>query len=94
MVQVAEEERLKAETKRIATEEKIKVAEENMERQVIVAAKSKERTEAIESERVEKDRQLEVTERQRIVTLAQIEKESAGSGEEKHPGRHSRSCSS
>lgn len=75
MVQVAEEERLKAETKRIATEEKIKVAEENMERQVIVAAKSKERTEAIESERVEKDRQLEVTERQRIVTLAQIEKE-------------------
>lgn len=72
---VSEEERLKAETARIATEEKVKVAEENMNRQIIVAAKNKERTEAIESERVEKDRLLEVTERERIVTLAQIEKE-------------------
>ena len=75
ITQVSEEERLKAESSRIATEEKLKVAEENMARQIIVAAKNKERTEAIEAERVEKDRQLEVTERQRIVTLAQIEKE-------------------
>ncbi|MCL6217379.1 SPFH domain-containing protein [Zunongwangia pacifica] len=72
---VAEEERLKSETARIATEEKVKVAEENMNRQIIVAAKNKERTEAVESERVEKDRMLEATERERIVTLAQIEKE-------------------
>lgn len=75
ITQVSEEERLKAESSRIATEEKLKVAEENMARQIIVAAKNKERTEAIEAERVEKDRQLEVTERERIVTLAQIEKE-------------------
>ena len=75
ITQVSEEERLKAESSRIATEEKIKVAEENMARQIIVAAKNKERTEAIEAERVEKDRLLEVTERERIVTLAQIEKE-------------------
>ncbi|WBL27207.1 SPFH domain-containing protein [Zunongwangia sp. HGR-M22] len=72
---VAEEERLKSESARIATEEKVKVAEENMNRQIIVAAKNKERTEAVESERVEKDRMLEATERERIVTLAQIEKE-------------------
>ena len=75
MSKVAEEERLKSETARIATEEKVKVAEENMNRQIIVAAKNKERTEAVESERVEKDRMLEATERERIVTLAQIEKE-------------------
>lgn len=75
ITQVSEEERLKAESSRITTEEKLKVAEENMARQIIVAAKNKERTEAIEAERVEKDRQLEVTERERIVTLAQIEKE-------------------
>ncbi|MDN3593904.1 flotillin family protein [Zunongwangia endophytica] len=72
---VSEEERLKSESARIATEEKVKVAEENMNRQIIVAAKNKERTDAVESERVEKDRMLEATERERIVTLAQIEKE-------------------
>ncbi len=74
-LKVGEEERLKSETARIATEEKVKVAEENMQRQIIVAAKNKERTEAVETERVEKDRMLEATERERIVTLAQIEKE-------------------
>ncbi len=74
---VAQEERLKSEKARIATEEEIYVAEENKLRQVIVAAKNKERTEAVETERVEKDRLLEVTERNRIVTLAEIEKEKA-----------------
>jgi len=74
-LKVAEEERLKSESARIATEEKVKVAEENMERQIIVAAKNKQRTDAVETERVEKDRMLEATERERIVTLAQIEKE-------------------
>ncbi|MEO2064254.1 MAG: SPFH domain-containing protein [Christiangramia sp.] len=81
---VSEEERLKSETARIATEEKVKVAEENMNRQIIVAAKNKERTDAIESERVEKDRMLEVTERERIVTLAQIEKEKVVEVEKKN----------
>ena len=74
-LKVVEEERLKSETARIATLEKVKVAEENMERQIIVAAKNKQRTDAVETERVEKDRMLEATERERIVTLAQIEKE-------------------
>lgn len=75
IVKVAEEERLKAEQARIATEKDLMVAEENKQRDVITAAKNKERTEAVETERVEKDRQLELNERERIVTLAQIEKD-------------------
>jgi len=74
---VQEEERLKGEQARITTEEEISISEENKDRQIIVARKSKERTEAVETERVEKDRMLEATERERIVTLAQIDKEKA-----------------
>ncbi|RZS98911.1 putative membrane protein YqiK [Aquimarina brevivitae] len=83
-LKVSEEERLKSETARIATEEKVKVAEENMQRQIIVALKNKQRTEAVETERVEKDRMLEATERERIVTLAQIEKEKVVEVEKKN----------
>ncbi|MCH7989710.1 MAG: flotillin family protein, partial [Planctomycetes bacterium] len=72
---VQEEERLKAERARIVTEEEIQVAEENKDRQIIVALKNKQRTDAVETERVEKDRMLEVTERNRVVGLADIEKE-------------------
>ncbi|WP_281989376.1 flotillin family protein [Aquimarina aggregata] len=84
ILKVSEEERLKSETARIATQEKVKVAEENMERQIIVAAKNKQRTNAVETERVEKDRMLEATERERIVTLAQIEKEKVVEVEKKN----------
>ena len=83
-LKVAEEERLKSETARIATQEKVKVAEENMERQIIVALKNKQRTDAVETERVEKDRLLEATERERVVTLAQIEKEKVVEVEKKN----------
>ncbi len=72
---VREEERLKAESARIRTQEEIGVAEENKERQIVVARKSRERTDAVETERVEKDRLLEVTERERVVGLASIAKE-------------------
>ena len=74
---VTEEERLKAESARIVTEEEIRVAEENKDRQIVIAEKSKERTEAVETERVEKDRGLEATERERVVALADIEKDKA-----------------
>ncbi|MBP1838784.1 flotillin family protein [Formosa algae] len=84
ILKVNEEERLKSESARIITEEKVKVAEENMQRQVIVALKNKERTDAVESERVEKDRLLEATERERVVTLAQIEKEKVVEVEKKN----------
>lgn len=72
---VREEERLKAESVRIKTEESLAVQEENKQRQIIIAEKNKQRTDAVETERVEKDRALEATEREKIVTLAQIEKE-------------------
>ncbi len=74
---VQQEERLKSERARITTEEEVEVATQNKDRQVIVAQRNKERTDAVERERVEKDRQLEVTERERIVGLAQIDKEKA-----------------
>lgn len=83
-LKVSEEERLKSESARIITEEKVKVAEENMQRQIIVALKNKQRTDAVETERVEKDRMLEVTERERVVTLAQIEKEKVVEVEKKN----------
>jgi uncharacterized membrane protein YqiK len=74
---VSQQERQRSETARISAEEEIQVAEENKNRTVIVAAKNKERTDKVETERVEKDRLLEVTERERVVTLADIEKEKA-----------------
>ena len=75
ITKVREEERLKAQTVRIATEEQLAVQEENKLRQIIIAEKNKLRTDAVETERVEKDRALEQTERERIVTLAQIDKD-------------------
>ena len=57
---IRQEEKLKEENARIVTQEQVSVAEENMQRQIIVAEKNKQRTDAIETERVEKDRQLEV----------------------------------
>lgn len=75
IVKVREEERLKAETVRIRTDESLAIQEENKLRQIIIAEKNKQRTDAVETERVEKDRALEATEREKIVTLAQIEKE-------------------
>ncbi len=75
IVKVREEERLKAQTVKIKTDESLAVQEENKLRQIIIAEKNKLRTDAVETERVEKDRALEQNEREKIVTLAQIEKE-------------------
>jgi flotillin len=69
---VEQEQRLKAEQARIAVEEELQVADQNKDRQIVVAQRNKERTDAVEKERVEKDRMLEVTERERLVTLARI----------------------
>ena len=41
-----------------------------MDRDVIVAQKNKERTEAIENEKVKRETELEATERERIVSIA------------------------
>lgn len=77
IAKINEEERLRSEVVRIRTDEELAIAEENKLRQVIVAAKNKERTEAVENERVEKERLLEATEKDKIVTLAEIAKEKA-----------------
>ena len=81
---VQQQERQRSELARISADEEIAIAEENRLRATIVAAKSKERTNAVETERVEKDRGLEVAERERVVTLAQIEKEKAIEVEKKN----------
>ncbi len=84
ILKVAEEERLKSESVRIATEETLMVAEENKQRQVVIASKNKERAELVETERVQKDRLLEATERERVVALADIEKDKAVEVEKKN----------
>lgn len=81
---VEEEQRLKSEAARIATEEEIGVAEENKNRQIIVAAKNREKTDAVESERVNRDRDLEITERERVVGVASVEKDKAIEVEKKN----------
>jgi uncharacterized membrane protein YqiK len=72
---VQQEQRLRSEQARIAVEEELQVAEENKNRQIIVAQRNKERTDGVERERVEKDRLIEATERERVVALARIAKE-------------------
>ncbi|TWU17577.1 Inner membrane protein YqiK [Novipirellula galeiformis] len=74
---VREEQRLEAERARIATEEELGVAEENKSRQILVAQRNKEKTDAVELERVNRDRDLEMTERLRVVGVADVEKEKA-----------------
>lgn len=74
---VSHQEHQRSETARISAEEEIMISEENKLRSVIVAEKNKQRTDKVETERVEKDRMLEVTERERLVTLADIEKDKA-----------------
>ena len=83
IAKVAEEERLKHQKARIQTDEEVAIAEENKQRQVVIALKAKERTEAVESERVEKDRLLELNEKERLVELAKIEKDKAIESEKK-----------
>jgi len=74
---VREEQRLESERARIVTEEEIGIAEENKARQILVALRNKEKTDAVELERVARDRDLEATERLRVVGVAEVEKEKA-----------------
>lgn len=74
---VQEEQKLESERARIATEEEVGVAEENKNRQILVAMRNKEKTDAVELERVNRDRDLEMTERLRVVGVAEVEKEKA-----------------
>ncbi|MET8493343.1 SPFH domain-containing protein [Streptomyces cellulosae] len=69
---VVEEERLRAQSAFLRTEEQLGVQRENQAREVAVAAKNRERVIAVESERIEKDRLLEVIARERETELMRI----------------------
>ncbi|MFF0865040.1 flotillin family protein [Nonomuraea sp. NPDC003560] len=75
IARVQAEERLRAQTAGIKTDEQIGVQRENQAREVAVAEKNRERVIAIESERIEKDRLLEVIARERETELSRIAKD-------------------
>ncbi|MFC8818583.1 flotillin family protein [Streptomyces rochei] len=69
---VVEEERLRAQSAFLKTEEQLGIQRENQGREVAVAQKNRERVIAIENERIEKDRLLEVIARERETQLTRI----------------------
>ncbi|MGH3858419.1 flotillin family protein [Actinokineospora sp.] len=71
---VQAEERLKANTAHLRTEEALGIQTENKAREIAVAEKNRERVIAIETERIEKDRMLEVIARERETELSTISK--------------------
>ncbi len=83
-IKFQQEQRLRHEKARIASDEEIQVSEENKNRQIIVAARNRERTDGVEQVRVQKDRQLEDVERDKVVSLAAIEKTKVVETEQKN----------
>ncbi|MEU3986607.1 SPFH domain-containing protein [Streptomyces sp. NPDC026672] len=69
---VVEEERLRSQGAFLKTEELLGIQRENQAREVAVAAKNRERVIAVENERIEKDRILEVIARERESELTRI----------------------
>lgn len=74
---VQEENRLTSEKAKIAADEELGIAEQNKLRTILVAQRNKERTDAVEIERVNRDKSLEATERERVVGIAMVEKDKA-----------------
>ncbi|MFJ6670842.1 SPFH domain-containing protein [Actinosynnema sp. NPDC091369] len=72
IAKVQAEERLKANTAHIRTDEQLGIQTENKAREIAVAEKNRERVIAIETERIEKDRMLEVIGRERETELTRI----------------------
>ncbi|GAB3434208.1 flotillin family protein [Actinophytocola sediminis] len=72
---VQAEERLKAQTANLRTDEHLGIQDQNRAREVAVAEKNRERVIAIETERIEKDRQLEVVAREREIAMANAAKD-------------------
>ncbi|MFI8520959.1 flotillin family protein [Streptomyces sp. NPDC085481] len=72
---VVEEERLRAQSAFLKTEEQLGIQRENQAREVAVAQKNRERVIAVENERIEKDRLLEVIARDRETQLTRISAE-------------------
>ncbi|MEV7373954.1 flotillin family protein [Streptomyces sp. NPDC090301] len=72
---VVEEERLRAQSAFLRTEEQLGIQRGNQAREVAVAQKNRERVIAVENERIEKDRMLEVIARDRETELTRISAE-------------------
>ena len=72
---VSAEERAKSELARIAADQLIAVQTENLKRETQVAENNRLRAVAIEEEKVTRARQLEIVDREREVTLQQIERD-------------------
>ncbi|GIH89982.1 flotillin family protein [Planobispora siamensis] len=83
IARVQAEERLKAQTANIRTDEQIGIQHENRAREIAVAEKNRERVIAIETERIEKDRMLEVIARERETELSRISKDKEVEGEKR-----------
>ena len=67
---VQAEEHLRAQTAHLSTNQKVGIEEENVQREIDVAAKNRERIIAVEQERVEKARQIEIVARDVETTAA------------------------
>ncbi|TNY37922.1 flotillin family protein [Thermomonospora catenispora] len=72
IARVQAEERLRAQSAHIRTDEQLGIQQENKAREIAVAEKNRERVIAIENERIEKDRLLEVIARERETELSRI----------------------
>ncbi|WP_158846996.1 SPFH domain-containing protein [Saccharothrix deserti] len=83
IAKVQAEERLKANTAHIRTEEQLGIQTENKAREIAVAEKNRERVIAIETERIEKDRLLEVIGRERETELSRISANKEVEGEKR-----------
>ncbi|MFD1150207.1 SPFH domain-containing protein [Saccharothrix hoggarensis] len=83
IAKVQAEERLKANTAHIRTEEQLGIQTENKAREIAVAEKNRERVIAIETERIEKDRLLEVIGRERETELSRISADKEVEGEKR-----------
>jgi uncharacterized membrane protein YqiK len=80
---VKAEERLKAHSAALRTDEQLGIQSQNQAREIAVAEKNKERVIAIETERIEKDRMLEVIARDRETELSTIAKDKEVEGEKR-----------
>ncbi|WP_410658911.1 flotillin family protein [Amycolatopsis sp. lyj-112] len=75
IAKVQAEERLKSQAAQLRTDEHLGIQHQNQQREIEVAGKNRERVIAIESERIEKDRLLEVIGRERETELSRISKD-------------------
>ncbi|WP_436492721.1 flotillin family protein [Actinokineospora sp. HUAS TT18] len=83
ILKVQAEERLKANTAQLRTDEALGIQGENQAREIAVAQKNRERVIAIETERIEKDRMLEVIARERETSLSRISADKEVEGEKR-----------